>query len=389
MAATLAGLIRGRDVITDAQSLAGVAATQLDVDMLAFNEVVGILEDVGVVQGVKRRGNKIVSFTETVPYYEDLYDKLGTSWAEREPTDFEQQMLLVVDGLSTVPVPLEEMVDSYGLDRSDVPSLLELGKGTGLLQVIRTVDGDLAYSPFFGFENPDLVGELVRDHGSGRLADEFEKLRQQQGLPIDPDRFPMLTDAVARGIVMAPAVLRPDGLLQPFAALPYVPDRALLVSRKPVVEKALAVLACLRCAQHFGGYSSLSPAGLVNVIDKLLDPNRGFLSPNSAHKRQYDLLVRAGLIYFAPDPVPDGQWVVPTFIDSEDNRQALLLARDLITHGEAMQHRIDDSVARKALDLGKGYTAPMQTLHRSREMVQPSADDFHKLFEAAMGRSAL
>jgi hypothetical protein len=35
MAATLAGLIRGRDVVTDAQSLAVVAADQLDVDILA------------------------------------------------------------------------------------------------------------------------------------------------------------------------------------------------------------------------------------------------------------------------------------------------------------------------------------------------------------------
>jgi hypothetical protein len=40
MAATIAGLIRGRDVITDAQALKVIAAHQLDVDLLAFDDVI-------------------------------------------------------------------------------------------------------------------------------------------------------------------------------------------------------------------------------------------------------------------------------------------------------------------------------------------------------------
>ena len=87
--------------------------------------------------------------------------------------------------------------------------------------------------------------------------------------------------------------------------------------------------------------------------------------------------------------MPGGTWVVPTFIDSDDNREALNLTRDLITHGEVLQHRIDDSQARQALDLGKGYTAPLQTMHRTRDLVMPSSTHFHKVFEAAMGRAEL
>ena len=63
MAATLAGLIRGRDVITDAQALMQVAAHQLDVNMLAFAEVITLLQEAGFVQGVQRVGGKITSFT--------------------------------------------------------------------------------------------------------------------------------------------------------------------------------------------------------------------------------------------------------------------------------------------------------------------------------------
>jgi hypothetical protein len=389
MAATVAGLIRGRDVVADAQSLSVIAAAQLDVDTLAFNEVVAVLEDVDYVQGVQRNGSKITSFTENVPYYDDLYQALGESWDARRPTDLERQLLVVVDGLSTAPVPLEELEDAYGLDGTDLPRLLDVGQGAGLVQVLRTIDGDVAYSPFFGFENPYALGDLVREHGSGRLAEEFEALRSHQGLAITPDSHPLLTDAVARGLVMAPSVELPDGRQQPFAALPYVPDRSLLTARKPVLDKALAVLACLRCAQHDGGHTTLTASALLSVIDKLLDPNRGFLKPYGGHRRQYQLIYRAGLIAFDPDPMPGGSWVVPRFVDTEDNREALGLARDLLTHGEAVRHRVDDAVARGALQAGTGFSAPMQTLHRSRELVLPDAKHLGKVFEAAMGRAEL
>jgi hypothetical protein len=363
-----------------------VAAAQLDVAPLAFTEVVAVLEQADFIQGVRREGNKVVSFTETIPFYDDLYDHLGRAWVDRRPTDVEQQLLIVVDGLSTAPVPLESVEDRFGLDRSDLPQVLDVGRHAGLIQVLRTIDGDLAYSPFFGFENPELLGELVTQHGSDQLATEFEALRAQQGLAISAERFPLLTDAVARGIIMAPSVELPNGSGQPFAVLPYVPDKSLLTARKPVLDKALAVVACLRTAESFGGYSNLSPAGLVDAIDKLLDPNRGFLRPHSAHKRQYQLIYRAGLIAFDPDPMPGGSWVMPRFIDNEDNREALRLARDLITHGEAVSQRIDDSVARGTLNAGDAYAAPMQTMHRTRELTQPDPAHFTRIFESAMGR---
>jgi hypothetical protein len=389
MAATVAGLIRGRDVVDDARALMVVSAHQLDVDMLAFNEVIGLLEDAGFVGGVQRQGGKIKTFTENVPFYDDLYATLGTAWRSRAPTELEQQLLVVVHGLARTPIPLESLAQTLDLDAADVPQLREVAEGAGLMQTLRTIDGEVAYSPFFGFEHPQLLGELVLKHGSDRLIAEFLAVRAKQGLPIGPTTFPMLTEAVAGGLVMAPTVTLPGGAQQAFAALPYATDSKLLIAQKPVLDKALAVLACLRCAESFGGYNNLSAQGLVNVIDKLLDPNRGFLSPHSGHKRQYELMRNAGLILFGPDTMPGGVWVTPTFIDTEDNRAALALARDLLTHGESIGQRVDDSLARDALESGTGYTAPMQTTHRVRKSVQPSAREFEKIFEAAMGMRAL
>ncbi|GGN30473.1 hypothetical protein GCM10011609_88280 [Lentzea pudingi] len=85
MAASLAALIRGPDVISDAQALRAVAAEQLDVNQFAFDTVITALADIEFVQGVQTSGGRIVRFTENVPYFDDLYAELGPRLA-RLPT---------------------------------------------------------------------------------------------------------------------------------------------------------------------------------------------------------------------------------------------------------------------------------------------------------------
>jgi hypothetical protein len=389
MAATVAGLIRGRDVIQDASALMTIAAFQLDVPTLSFGEVITLLEDVGYVAGVKRSGGKVTEFTESVPFYDNLYATLGEAWRGRAPTILEQEMLAVINGLAQAPVSVDNLEDHFGIERSDIPELLEVADHSGLVRKLRSVDGDILYSPFFGFEDPGGLDALLSAHGGDRLAEELAAVRATQGLELTPGQYPLLTDAVGRGLIMAPSVTLPDGSARAFAALPYAADKSLLVSRKPVLEKALAVLACLRSAERHAEYNTLTPDALLFVIGKLLDPNRGFLNPNSSHRRQYQLMRNAGLIRFAPDTMPGGRWVTPTFIDTDDNREALRLARDLIQHGELVERRIDDEGARIALDTGAAYQAPLQTASRLRRVVAPSPDEYEMIFARAMGQGAV
>ncbi|MFC1442820.1 hypothetical protein ABUW04_31680 [Streptacidiphilus sp. N1-10] len=388
MAASLAALVRGQDVIADAQALRAVAAEQLDVNQFAFDSAVLALADIGFVEGVQRSGGKITKFTENVPYYDDLYARLGEAWRDRQPTEIEQQMVLLVDHLADSPLPVEELAARIGLDSAAIPQLLEVGQSAQLVQKIQLLDGDVIYSPFFSFENPDLLGDLVRDHGSEEMAIAFASVRGEQGLPVT-DTQPLLQDAIARGLLLAPAVELPGGMVQPFAALPYTLDRELLHGRKPVLEKALAILACLRCGQHYGGATNLSAAGLVDVIDKLVDPNRGFLLPHSSHERQYRLMHSAGLLAFDPDLMPGGNWVTPRFIDTADNREAFQIARDLLTHGEQVSGRAGDDEARKTLALGQPFSAPMQTMARVRGKAAVNNRQWQNVIDAALGRGKM
>jgi hypothetical protein len=387
MAASVASLIRGRDVIPDAQALRAVSAEQLDVNQYAFDAVITTLADVGFVSGIQQSNGLITQFTENVPLYSNLYQSLGQAWRSKEPSDLEQQLITVIDRLATAPIPQEELANRARVDTADLQTILDVGQAAGLVQAIDVPDGRVLYSPFFGFENPAQISELIRDHGPGQLADAFALVTADQGLPLTTNH-PLLVDAVSRGLLAAPAVQLPDGTIQPFATLPYTLDRDLLRGQKPVLEKAQAVVACLRCAELFPGYSSVSRAGLVLVIDKLLDPNRGFLLPHQDHERQYALLQNVGLIRFAPDLRPGGKWVTPTFIDTEDNRRALQIARDLLTHGEQVAGRIGDAQARATLEVGMPFKAPMQTLSLVRGKVPVSAKQWQSVIDAALGRSS-
>jgi hypothetical protein len=384
MAAGLAALIRGQDVVADAEALKAIVAEQLDISPYAFSQVIETLERVGFVDQVVRRGAKIVSFTETVPFHQALYGGLGESWRDRQPSQLEEEMVALVDRLATSPVPEEQLEAELGLDRGDIPRLLEVGKSAELVKSVSLIDGDVLYSPFYGFENPDVLAQLLTDHGSGRFGEDLAAVRAHQGLPLDAATHPALADAVSRGFIMAPSVLRPDKIEQPFAALPYVPDRALLTARKTVLEKALAVVACIRCGEHFGGFTrTRSP---VRVLNALLDPGRNYtLGAHGSHQRQYQLLYRMQIVDF----VPSGSWVAPKLIVTEDNLEAVRIARDLIAYGEPLENRAGDDDARALLSLKSPYQAPIQTVHQRRNMRNLSDKEYQGLMDAAMGRAAL
>lgn len=384
MAASLASLLRGQDIVPDAEALLPIVAEQLDISPYAFSEVVNTLEQSGFVHGVQRRGRKVVGFTESIPYYENLYSTLGRTWRAGEPNQLEQEFVAVVDRLATSPVPAEDLGSQLGLDPGDVPRLIELGTASELIQCLELPHGAVLYSPFFGFENPEALGALFESHGNGRFADELHQVRGYQGLPITRDSHPAIADAVARGLIAAPSVRTPDGVDQAFATLPYVPDHKLLTMRKPVLEKALAVLACVRCGQHFGGVTATrSPA---RVLDALLDPDRDHtLGAHSSHLRQYQLLYRMQIVDF----LPSGSWVKPRLIVTDDNLEAVGLARDLLLYGEPMTDRTGDDQARELLSLNARYESPIQAVGRSRGMKSLNVRDYQDLMDAAMGRAPL
>ena len=383
MAADLAALVRDIPIISDITALESVAAAELDIPATSFDNVLGVLERAKFVDLTRSSHGDVTGLTSEVPYYKNLYEILGKDWKSRHPSQLEEEMVAVIDRLASGPLPADMLVHRVGIEPSDVDRILQLGADTHLIKSVSSIDGKILYSPFTAFENPSLLNDLAAKHGSDQLLSEFEALRRKQGLAVNPQNFPLLYDAVARGLVPAPSVQLPGGTAQPFAALPYTLDRDLLKGEKPLLDKALAIVACVRCGQEFGGYSYL-PSG-VAAIDKLL--RDGSLNPHSSSERQYRLMRNKGIVAYGPDPQPWGRWVVPTLIENDENRRALKIARDLITVGEPMAGRETDG-ARDLLSIDAQYLSPMKTINVNRPKLPQSEAEYSKIIGIVMGWGA-
>src|SRR5207249_1758338 len=149
---------------------------------------------------------------------------------------------------------------------------------------------------------------------------------------------------VNRGLIMAPTVTRPDRSEQTFACLPYSINSEYLTTKKTILDKALAIVACVRCGEHFGGVTAIhSPA---RILGRLLDPDSGYsINPHSSSRRQYQLLFKMQVVDFEPS----GHWVKPRLIPTQDNREAVQLALDLLAFGEQVRDRIGGEDDARAL----------------------------------------
>ncbi|MHB1525544.1 MAG: hypothetical protein ACYCZN_04585 [Candidatus Dormibacteria bacterium] len=382
MAASLAAAIRGQEVITDAQVLKMVAASELDVGSLEFNQVVHILDSVGFVHTVQTSGTKITSFAESVPYHESLYQLLGQAWEDADPTPLERAFVSTIDRLARGVVLSEDLSREAGVDPTLTDEVLELGAATALVRPINLPDGQLLYSPFMGFEHPDVMGEVLGEHGPARLQEELDQVRRHQGLPINASENPGLMAAVASGLIAAPTVQRPDQFMQSFACLPYAPDPTLFAARRTVLDKALAIVASVRCGQYFGGATPIRDP--LAILRKLLEPNHT-LTAHSSARRQYQPLFRLQIVDF----IPSGSWVQPKLIATEDNVASVRLAIDLLKHGEAITDRAGETDARQMLMTGGYYLPPIRALQTRRRTLQLDDAHFEKAMGVLMGRAPL
>lgn len=385
MIASVASAIRGNDIIHDGQALAEIAAEQLDVSPYAFPRVISTLEEVGWISNVKRKQEHVISFHESIPLHQSLYDGLGAVWRNKEPDEFEQSFVSIAERLTRGPVAEEQLSNDVGYDKRDHDKLLTLALDADLVKRIIVPDGKILYSPFFFFENSNQLADVMLEHSPARFQEEFERVRSYQGLPVNSEDTPVLQDAVARGLVMASTVLDPLDIPRSFACIPYSIDSSLLKERKQVLTIALTVLACVRCGQNFGGASSIERP--LSIIDALLNDDRqNMLTPHSSHRRQYHTLWNAGIVDF----VESGNWVSPKLRKSPDNIDGLRLARDLIAFGENLQARSSGAeTARTLLMNSSRYEAPIETVHRLRTRIPTPAKELQSLFGALMGHTAI
>lgn len=379
MAAALATAVKGLDVL-DGADLKKVANHQFDIPTFAFDRVVAVLEEVEYVRNVKRdSGKRITQLFETVPEdFTRLYATLDEAFSAREPGEIEMGLIVSIDTLSHGPRPISELdVDPEARER-----LIALGGAAEAIRVVSVADRQIAYSPYFAYENPELVGEALTKLDIEAVQSAFQSVRARQGSPVlAGPSGETLNALIASGLMAGPAVADPKGHLTAFAIAPYGLPPDLLTIRKPIMDKAMAILAGVRMGETAGGVTSLRQPGAV--LHALLQPGR-VVARHSSTTRQYSVLRQLGIVTFEGEGDRRGM----RLIDSQDNREAVGIAIDLLAYGEAMASK-EGTAKLIAPDASGNYRSPIQSIRPARRRSEMPLKTLGTLIETAMGRRAI
>ncbi len=362
-----------------------MAAEVLKISPWAFESVVQELAEVELVHNIQRRGGEIVSFTESVPLlHDDAHERLGENWVNNQPSEVEQQLVVAVDTLAQAPVLVDELRRELDITGRSDQLLRSVGENAELMRYYHLNDGsELAVSPLYAFEQPESLVGIFDSHPADHVRESFHRLRQHPGFAVAMNGSePVIEDMVKLGLVPAPTVVGADNKPRSFVIIPYGLDPVFLTSKKQVLERALALIASVRCGEVSGGFTNVRFPDLI--LAKLMDEDQNYtLRPHSSTERQYAAVIRLGMI----ETVPRGNLHAARLIPTPDNIEAVQLARTLLQRkGEGLPERGNEREAAKLLFTAGDYLAPIETIaaaRRNTPSVSPS--EIEELWGRALG----
>jgi hypothetical protein len=315
----------------------GVRATELQT-------VLRELEEIGWVRLVGS-GTDIKRVEVLVPSLRDGFDTIGARWRDLGPSEIEQASVAILAETIARPIDLVELEQRHGLTGDVSRVVVEVGETGTYLKRYRLDDGGrILYSPLYGDNNPEKAHALVKKYGDLEVTALVGRVDAKQGIPYKhlPEE-PLLREAILAGLVLAPSV-REECFL-------FTPQQGTAPEETVVLDKARAILACVRYGQHFAGITRIfSPRA---IIGKLVDKKQ--LAPHSEHAEQYGLLVKKGV---GQVERVGTRWQF-SIIDTEDNMKALRTARDLLDTGTGVSQAVDDSIRLQVLNPPGTYHTPV------------------------------
>ncbi len=376
MAERLAIHVRGKDVIDDYEILQTMAG-QLGVDSLILPRVLDMLDEVGFIQ---RKGDLIY---DRVPYFTNIYDVMGAYWQQKNPSEIEQASVQLLDDLAKSPLEEDQVRSKYRMRDLDFSIVMKLGEAGSYFRTFKSpVDHEtVVYSPVFWEENPEALFLMVKRYGADELAQAIACVKEYQGYPIIDLKSPSATrrdkiilEAMNRGILPAPSIHSSSGNRH-FAFTPYSGTVVLTPEERAILDKARAILACVRFGQHFAEVTRIRNAlQIINAIEQ-----RKRLNPHSEIRQQYFILWQKGVVRFSRDTLfRDRYWL--HLIDSEENVKALKLARDMLTVGEAITNRGMNPQIKAILFQGT-YDEPLTALAERRKEMPSSEKELAALLD--------
>lgn len=321
-AVRICNIIKGQDVIKNTQMLF-VAAGELGISADTVDKALYELEEIGYVT-LHRIGGEISKIEERIPLLEDQYSQIGAKWKDSSPTDIEKANIEIIDDLMVAPQREREIIKKYGIDKEAFGIIGDVGKsGTFYKNYRSPVDGSsIAYSPLYHDENPEKIMALFDKYPQEDVSTKIRSIRSYQGMPIDNIKDDVLIEAIRMGCIPTPSVNSSQGTKH-FA---FTPLRGVGKLEKNLLEKARAIISCVRYGQHFACITKIAEPLLI--LHALVQRKR--IGSHSEILRQYAPLHKLGVGIISKDPTSTSRYTF-NMLDTPENMRALEMAIQYLT----------------------------------------------------------
>ena len=339
----MAQLIRGMDVI-ERDRASAIASAQLRIDPQIFDNVLDTLEETDLIQ---RRGDTIYEKVRQIDFAEN-YERVGDLWIARKPDARETIAVGTLDELVDQPKHTAEIDAFSGIAPRDRDIVLQIMKNAHLVDPIDIGTGDpVLFAPMLWDIDPARFGQVLQQMKTASIAQVVNTVRQQptgaelDHMGFDETQRKLVNRAVTVGLLPTIPVNSTNGE-RAFSFTPYSGALIRDATEREILDRARAIVACVRYGERHASYKIHAPVVLLNALK-----SRGMLGPHPELKMQYAQLVARGIGRI----VKDGTMYSFRLIDSQENLRALDLALELLIRGEIMEDRLGQIDANQELAL--------------------------------------
>jgi hypothetical protein len=379
-AARICNLIRGYDVVSNYTALVA-AAGELGISADTLDAALRELEIIGYVT-LQRSGGDTSRIEERIPLLNDRFEAIGEKWQDSRPSEIEVATLGLLDDVLLAPNRTRTLCQRQSIDSKAFDVIRDVGKTGEFLKAYKSPkDGsEIAFSPLYHDENPEKFIDLMDTFPKEDVVAILRSIREYQGKPIEEINNPILLAAIQTGCIPTPTVTSSAGARR----FMFTPFQGVGKLEKALLEKARALVSCVRYGQHFAGVTKITNPLLIMQRMK----ERKQIGPHSEIKEQYVLLQKLGVGLIKRALNFETRYCFH-LLDTNENLRALDMAIEYLTVHEIVKGYPRDSEARQLLMPGV-YGSPTKTRMELQQVkdTQLSASSMSKLNHLIIGGSS-
>lgn len=386
MAVQLALHIRGLPLV-DYETLKLVASTMLGIPRLVVDRIVELLAEIEFVR-IQKDGKRIKAVLPTVPFFDDVYERLGEYMQSVAGLDeFETLTLEIVDRLATAPHNADTLAGKIGTDRKSFDASIEIGTKGSFLFSRRSRSKTILLNPTYFSENAEVFADHVAKCGASSVQKTLNLIRSAQGWPlsliekngeilgtnISGDDIQLLKRLAQDGIVKPPTISTTHAGESIFIFTPTPGFVNVSPLKREQYERALAIVSAVRQGQLLPNrYRIRSPGAVLYTLKTELQ-----LKPTSDYAEQYQNLVHLRVAQLVK--LPNGYRQLK-IIDTPENRESLKIAYTLV-QGEIPPDLTVDKEAMNAMTGPQEYIESIisSRILRERETVTLSDETAYEI----------